>query len=172
MIESKYWKSDLLAYAKKFRAVDRPPRWSERLQVHFEKDVILAFFMIRKLSENHKFSPQMEKHRAQVYRSPCVGVVNNWNFAQVDELYDYEREERLDTKIAFVCNQFIHSGAMYAYRKSDRNWGGIYVCSDFEREKFIYRVPLGTIIEILETAGNDYPESVTYQFDNDELSTN
>lgn len=53
---------------------------------------------------------------------------------------------------------------MFAYRHNDRNWGGIYTCSDFEREKYVYRIPLSEIINILEVAGNDYPEKITMSY--------
>jgi hypothetical protein len=40
--------------------------------------------------------------------------------------------------------------------------GPVYTCSDFERDKRIYRIPVSTIIEILETAANDYPTKIDY----------
>jgi len=53
---------------------------------------------------------------------------------------------------------------MFAYREKDRNWGGIYTCSDFERQKYVYRIPLSEITKILEIAGNDYPEKNTMTY--------
>ena len=43
MIESRYWKDDLLTYAKSFRPKANSPRYSVKLQVNFEKDVIWPF---------------------------------------------------------------------------------------------------------------------------------
>ena len=53
---------------------------------------------------------------------------------------------------------------MFAYRETDRNWGGIYTCSDFERQKYVYRIPIAEIVKILEVAGNDYPETITMTY--------
>lgn len=164
MIESYYWKEDLLKYSKKFKPVLKPSRWSERVQVNFEKDVTVAFFMIRKLMESRKLSSKTTKYKAQILRSPCVGKVNNRNFMAIDELYDLNNEKAVSKNINFLCNQFIHGGAMYAFREKDRNWGGIYTCSDFERETYIYKIPISEIIKILELAGNDYPEEVTLNY--------
>jgi len=161
MIESYYWKQDLLKYAKQFRYVSKPPRWSERLQVNFEKDVTIAFYMVRKLMECTKLSSKTMKYNAQIYRSPCVQKVNNLNFGDIGELYDLENEEPVYKNVKFVCNQFIHGGAMFAYRESDRNWGGLYTCSNFELNKFVYRIPLDEIRRILKIAGNDYPSRVS-----------
>lgn len=165
MIESYYWKEDLLRYAKRFRPVAKPPRWSEKLQVNFEKDVTVSFFMIRKLIESTKLSSKTTKYKAQIFRSPCVGKANNRNFWDIDKIYNLEKEESVGKNVNFLCNQLIHGGAMFAYREKDRNWGGIYTYSDFERNKYVYRIPLSEIVKILEIAGNDYPDMITMTFD-------
>jgi len=161
MIESYYWKEDLLKYSKQFMPVAKPPRWSERLQVNFEKDLTISFFMIRKLMESTKLSSKTIKYKAQIFRSPSVGNVNNRNFWDIGELYDLEKEETALKNVNFLCNQLIHGGVMFAYREKTRNWGGIYTCSDFEREEYVYRIPLEEIIKILETAASDYPHEIS-----------
>lgn len=155
MIESRYWKSDLLKYAKSFKPKKNPPRWSEKLLVNFEKDIIISFFMIRKLIESNKLSSRTKKYRAKVFRSPYIGV-ESWLLWD-SGLYDYNKECMATKEVNFLCNQFIHGGLILGYRNTDRNWGGVYVCSDFEREKYIYRVPIEETISILEIASNDYP---------------
>ena len=167
MIESYYWKEDLLNFAKQFKPVSKPPRWSERVQVNFEKDVTISFFMIRKLIESKRFSTKITDYKAEIFRSACVGKVNNMNFWDIDELYDLNNEKSVSKNINFVCNQLIHGGAMFAYREKDRNWGGIYTCSDFERNKYVYRIPLEEIIKIMKIAGNDYVEKVTMTYNED-----
>ena len=111
--------------------------------------------------ESTKLSSKTTKFKAQIFKSPCVGKVNNSNFWNIDDLYDLEKEETVLKNVNFLCNQLIHGGAMFAYREKTRNWGGIYTCSDFEREKYVYRIPLEEIIKILETVGNDYPHEIS-----------
>ena len=82
----------------------------------------------------------------------------------IDELYDLDREETTLKNVIFLCNQLIHGGAIFAYRKQDRNWGGIYTCSDLERQKYVYRIPIDEIIKILEIAGHDYPTTITMTY--------
>lgn len=164
MIESQYWKEDLLKYYKQFYPKEYPPRWSEKRQVIFEKKVTLAFFIIRKLMESKKFSSRTVNYTASIFRSPCIKSVNNLNFWDIDELYNLEQEERVSKKVVFLCNQLIHGGAMYAYREPNRNWGGIYTCSDFERQKYVYRIPLTEILQILTIAGHDYPQSMSWEY--------
>lgn len=161
MIESLYWKEDLLNHAKRLRPVKKPPRWSERLMVNFEKELLISFFCIRKLFEAHKVSIKSRQYRAEVFCYQPTGKrltkLNQW---QIDEIYDLSIESKVRKSIVFLANQLIHSCTIYAYRDPDRNWGGIYACSDFERDKTIYRIPVQEIIQMLELVGNDYPSSV------------
>ncbi len=99
MIESYYWKEDLLKYAKQFKPVSKPPRWSEKLQVNFEKEVTLSFFMIRKLKESVMLSSNTNKYKVKVYRSPCVGKVTNSNFWNIGELYDLNDEKQVSKSV-------------------------------------------------------------------------
>ena len=79
-------------------------------------------------------------------------------------MYNLDEEETVNQNTKFVCNQLIHGGALFAYREEDRNWGGLYTCSDFEREKFVYRIPIKEIITLLEIAGKDYPHSMSMTY--------
>lgn len=162
MIESRYWKSDLVKYTNSFKPVAKPPYYSEKKQVNFEKDVILSLFMVRKLGESLKLSSKTLKSGFTVFSSLSIKQVHNMNFYDIDGLYDLQTETKYSKNVQFISNQLIHGRAIYAYRDSSRNWAGIYTCSDFERDKRIYRIPVSTIIEILETAANDYPTKIDY----------
>jgi hypothetical protein len=159
MIESCYWREDLLQYAKEFSPKKNPPRWSERLQVNFEKKVILAFFMIRKLSESHKLSPRTNKRKVKVFRSKATRKVNNRNYWDLFDNYDLENEKSTTVDVKFICNQLIHGGLIFAYRLDDRNWGGIHTCSDYVRAKYVYRLPIDELVEVIKVAANDYPDT-------------
>jgi hypothetical protein len=165
MIESRYWKDDLIKYAKKFKQNQNPPNWSEKRQVKFEKDITIAFFMIRKLSESNKLSKSTEARAFNIFKSPSIIKVNNRNFWDINELYDLNHEKKIQKNLTFICNQIIHGGAIYAFREDDGNWGGLYTCSDREREKYLYRIPLKEIILILELTGNDFPSSYSMVYD-------
>lgn len=164
MIESRYWKKDLLRYAKAFSPKKNPSKRSNKNQVNIEKDIVIAFFIIRKLAESHKFSPKINNYNIKIFRHSCVKDVNNRNYMDIHEMYDLSREEEISKKPTFVSNQLIHGGAMFAYRADDGNWEGIYTCSDFERQKYIYRIPFSEVVSFLKKAGKDYPSefALTY----------
>ena len=132
--------------------------------VNFEKEIIISFFLIRKLFETHKVSSESREYEAEVYSyAPSGKRITKRNQHSIDEVYDLDNEK----KIVFLANQLIHSCTIFAYRNEDRNWGGVYACSDFERNKTIYRIPIEEIISIFKLVGNDYPSSVSMQW-NDE----
>lgn len=165
MIESRYWKDDLLKHAKALKPVKRPKRWSEKRQVNFEKEIIISFFKIRKLFETNKVSSASRKYNAKIFRYP-IGAkkVNNMNYWDIDEIYDLTNKIEVEKNIVFICNQLIHGGATFTFRNDDRNWGGIYTCSDFERSRYIYQIPIEKIITIFNLVGNDFPHHLSYTY--------
>lgn len=167
VIESYYWREDIARYAQAFRPVKTPPRWSERLLVNFEKDVTIALFMVRRLAEAGKFSSKMKRHRAKIYRCAFQGKPHRLIYKDINELYRLEAEEGISRGVAFVCNQFIHADFTFAFRGKDRNWLGLYTSSDFEKRKFVYKVPLSEIVYILELAVKDYPGTIKRRYDSE-----
>jgi len=143
----------------------KPPSWSERLAVNFEKDVTLSLFMVRRLAEAGKFSSRMSKHKVELYRSKFVGEHHRLRFGDVGELYRIDDEKRILKGVPFVCNQFIHADFTYAIQGSDRNWAGLFTSSDFEKRKWLYRVPLTEIVKVLELAVSDYPSAIFTRYD-------
>lgn len=165
MIESRYWKTDLLKHAKALRPIKHPTRWSEKRQVIFEKEIIVSFFKIRKLFETNKVSSSSKKHRVEIFRYPNSGKkVNNINYWDIFEIYNLNQKSKIEKSIIFICNQLIHGGATFAFRSENRNWGGIYTCSDYERSKHLYQIPIKEIVTIFNLVGNDYPNQMTYTY--------
>ena len=133
--------------------------------VNFEKEIIISFFLIRKLFEAHKVSSKSSSYKAEVYSyAPSGKRITKLTQHSIDEIYDLDNEKRVRKKIVFIANQLIHSCTLFAYRNEDRNWGGVYACSDFERNKTIYRIPIEEIISIFKLVGNDYPSSFSMQW--------
>lgn len=162
MIESFYWKKNLLKHAKSLRPVKKPPNWSEKQMVNFEKNIIISFFLIRMLFDNNKISQKSRTYKAKVFRyKPTGKKITKRNHFCIDEIYNLKKEHQVQKGFIFIANQLIHSCTIFAYRNTtNRNWEGIYACSDFERDKTIYRITVDEIIKIFELVGNDYPTEI------------
>jgi hypothetical protein len=156
MIESHYWKEDLLAHARRLRPVKNPKRWSERGVVNFEKELMISFFMVRALLERGKLSTVVQSSTVQVTKYPWNGKqVTILNFADVEDLYDFQQGASTSVSIGFLSNQFVHARAIYASRDESRNWADVLLCSDFERRKAIYLVPVTEIQRIFHLVAED-----------------
>ena len=161
MIESRYWKKELLDYAKSLKNQKEIKRWSEKSQVIFEKDLIINFFIIRKLIETKRISDslRLKKYKIKAYPKNSIELTELNSF-EFDELYNLEKFEIIEKNINFICNQLIHSLTIFAFREN-KKWNNVIMCSDFEKNKWIYKIDLKTIIEILTDFGNNYPENIT-----------
>ncbi|WHN65957.1 hypothetical protein [Cysteiniphilum sp. QT6929] len=142
MIESFYWKQDLLSLIKKIEPKKSPRRWSEKLQVCIEKELILSLFIIRKLIEVNRVSSITKTEKYHIYQAPAITDINNLNYQNIEQNYDYKQRKKVLKDVKFICNQFIHSKLVWAYRDTNRNWSGVITCSDFEIAKFIYDIPI------------------------------
>ena len=168
MIESCYWKEDILRYARQLRKNDKPKRWSEKQAVLFEKELMIAFFCVRKLFEAHKVSSVSRKYKAEVYATPRTKKnINLINTHDIDDLYDFEKEKETQKSILFISNQFIHSLTIFPYRTPPQPWEGVVVCSDYESNNAIYRITMEEIIKILEVVGKDYPHTFRSYYEKD-----
>jgi hypothetical protein len=164
MIESRYWKKELLDYAKSLKNQKEIKRWSEKSQVIFEKNLIIKFFIIRKLVETKKISDslKLKKYKIKAYPKNSIKLTELNSFA-FDELYNLDKFEIKQKNIIFICNQLIHSLTIFALRENKR-WNNILMCSDFEKNKWIYEIDIETVIEILIDFGNNYPENISLTY--------
>lgn len=166
MIESYYWREDLLDHARRLKPVKKPKRWSERSLVNFEKELMISFYMVRSLLERDKTSKKSENYQVPIRCVPWNGKpLTKLNYFAVDELYSFDRE--FDSKISLrhLTNQFVHCRAIFAIRDKTRNWSEVMLCSDREAKNVLYRVSIEEIRKVLIFVGNNYVESLSYLWD-------
>jgi hypothetical protein len=147
------------------RRVSKPPRWTERAVCTVEMDLMIGFFMVRRLIELHKVSSRVIDFRMEVYSCPNVGKdVTMLNRGSIDELYKLENERREVKKPLYVANQFIHAYVSFVVTDQTRNWWSVYIVSDFDRNDCIWRVPIRTIRELFLRVSQDDLPSMTFTF--------
>lgn len=166
MIESRYWKEKLARISKTLKPLRKPPRWSERACCIVERDIMIGFFIIRRLIELHKVSSQTRDFNMKVYS--CLNQGNKvtlMNNHRIFDHYDIENEKSETKKPLYMSNQFIHAYTSFVFRDETRNWSEIYVVSDFDRNDCIWRVPIPVIQELFELTSDDYPSWQKWLFD-------
>jgi hypothetical protein len=165
MIESFYWKEELHRIARSIQRVSKPPRWSERAHCIVERDLMIGFFMLRRLIELHKVSTVTRDQMLNVFSYLARGKnVTRFNGHDLWELYDLDREVPSTQKPGYIANQFIHAYTSFVARDESRNWSDVFVVSDYDRNDCIWRVPIPEIRRIFRTAAEDYPHSIRMVF--------
>lgn len=158
MIESVYWKESLHSIAQSLKPVKNPPRFSERRLCTVERDIMIGFFIVRKLIETHKLGSKSRDLNMNVFSHACTKTDPTW-FDNFDfwEAYDMDNERREQKKPLYLANQFIHCVTSYPTRGADRNWEDIFVMSDYARKTCIWRVPISEVRRLFMVAYGDYP---------------
>lgn len=165
MIESRYWKEELKRISMSIRPVAKPHPWTERRHCIVERDIMIGFFVVRRLIELTKVSNAVRDFRMEVYSAPNRGKkVTRLNRGDVDELYDITNERKQTKKPLYLSNQFIHAYTNFVTRDESRNWDSMFVVSDFDRNDCIWRVPILTIRALFELAANDYVYSASLTY--------
>lgn len=165
MIESCYWKEALKRTSKSIRPVAKPRRWSERAHCLVERDIMVGFFIVRRLIELQKVSDRVREFRVGVYSYPNRGkLVHRLNRADLEELYDTAKGLKQMKKPLYLSNQFIHAYTSFVMRGQDRNWDSVWVVSDFDRNHCIWRVPIPAIRALFDLVANSHVHSASWKY--------
>ena len=122
---------------------------------------MIGFFIVRRMIELNRVSSVTRDHLMKVFSYRAVGKhVTLLNNHRLDELYDFDNEQRESKKPLYLSNQFIHAYTSFVARDETRNWSDVLIVSDFDRNDCIWHVPILEIRGLFEIAANDYPHAV------------
>lgn len=165
MIESCYWKEELARISRQIGPRAKRTRWTERAHCVVERDIIIGFFMVRRLIELHKISSATRDMTLSVFSCPARGEkVTRMNHHRIEELYSLEGERPERKKPFYMSNQFIHSYTSFVVRDESHRWCDVFVVSDYDRDACIWRVPIREIHRLFSTASKDYPHTFEMKF--------
>lgn len=164
-IESLYWKEELSRIAKAIRPVAKPKRWSERAVCTVERDVMIGFFIVRRMIELHKVSSAIADMKLNVFGTPVLKNINKMSRFSLEENYDWQAEKAEQKPATYICNQSIHAYLSFVFRGTDRNWSDLIVVSDYDRNKTVWRIPFANIIALFEATSKDWPHTTHMVYD-------
>lgn len=167
MIESRYWKLELLKQAEAIKKRQRCQRWSEKQVVMLEREIMIAFFCIRSLIERHKVTDALAQHPLPVVAYPILPGkhAHLLNCCDIDELYRMDSPVQRTVNLSFFCNQVIHSYVITAQREpSEKKFTTLIVCSDYERNRQLFRVVIKDIILVMRKVAANYPADLEYEY--------
>lgn len=157
ILESSYWKNDLLKLADKLQHRIIQKRWGGKNIFALEKDLFIGFYAIRKLIESQKISDSVRLKTYVIsefdYRGPKDSVLTYFS----NEKYNFGKPKQKQLTIVQICNQFIHSFYFLPCFSEEGYLIGFYICSDHQRIKSIYLITIFDVVDIYKTVGNNYP---------------
>jgi hypothetical protein len=164
-IDSAFWKTELFPVAENIERLSTFSRFSNRLANIFEKEIMLGFFSVRTLIERLKLSQELLSQVINVtaYPKKTQKPVTWLNSHNIDELYDVNARKMKQLTPTFLCNQVIHSYILIPLQEH-RKFTRILVCSDYERNRWLYVVPVQCITKLIRDVAFDYPSrtDITY----------
>ena len=153
--DSVYWKAELRKINDRMIKRKSQKRWVEPSFMNFEKDVFVAFYIIRKLIEAYKLTIDVEKMQLHVISYPSLGKsVDLYNWHRLDEYYDFSAGKRKTLSILKFAHQVVHS-YIFSPAFEDNVLSGFIVASDRDKKSNVYQLAIDNLIKILDTVADD-----------------
>lgn len=181
--ESYYWRKELVKLATKVeKRILFSGSWSDSQYGTFEKEIMIGFYMIRKLKESFKLTNNIISTNIPGIKYPSKGklvtLMNNHRFL---ELYDFEQPKREKFDLPFLINQIVHSyifspkfdvnrenAIKSIENKTKISWEdvneainsvsleltAIQFCSSDRRNEFLYELNIKELISLFRKVGN------------------
>jgi len=166
--ESRYYKDDLIRFARQLDRWLMAGRWTERRWYEFERGLLFSMIVVRRLSESAVISDDVASQAVPVRACKLFGdkTVHSMNSQRIDELYDFNASVATTRPLIFVANQILHSYVL-SFLKGPGREVTVFVASDRERNKSAYLLSARDIDTILRSVGSDYPDQANARW-NDE----
>ena len=184
--DSRYWREQLVQIAKTLQRKTDPPRWTARAQNVVERDIAIAFFLIRKLHEHQKLSSLAHYTDVHILTYPLIatesldaenssaanssheiqdhllpaGRVSFLNKNRFLSYYDFEHSNVERCHFVDLADRFIHGYASIVTRDSTRNWDNVYLVADRRRNSCAWRVSISDIAGVFSAVAKDYPSKL------------
>lgn len=168
ILDSSYWKDDLLKLADKLERRLIQKRWSEKSFYTLEKEIFLGFFSIRKLIESNKISESIATKTYRIYEFPKNKNIESIVSINPKNDFEFGKTTQVDITIAALCNQFIHSYHFVPFIPEGKALIGFIFCSDYKRKTGIYMMTIFDVVDIYRQAGNNYPSTYSAKRINDQ----
>lgn len=177
--ESCYWRDELLNIANNIKGKSQIIEWTEADNADFEKEIMIGFYIIRKLIEANKLTNRIISTNIKGFKFQSNGkqitFMNNHRFP---EFYDLKNRLKNKFDLRFLINQFVHSYIFYPildfsdpkirdsisdnisdeeyyelYQNKEKKITSIYFNSDDTKDASLYEISINIIINLFEEVG-------------------
>ena len=164
--ESWPWKQELAGLAKKLRKRKKQKKWFEKSFEILERDLFIGAYSIRKLLDAKKLSDEIESMTIHaVAYAPTRKKVDFFNWHKIEELYDLSQGNPANINLRDFNNQFIHSFIFIIASGPDAGFDGVFVVSEYKKDKILYFISADEITKIYERVSKDDICSASWERD-------
>jgi len=145
--KSYYWKKELIKLSRKLtKRLTQTNWWTEVQHGTFEKEIMIGFYIIRKLIEANKLSNEIVSTKIKGFKFPNIGktihVMNNHRFY---EFFNFDNPKPNNFNLIFLANQIVHSYLFSpSFDPEDFSLNGIHFSSDKDRNTWLYEISIDT----------------------------
>ena len=149
------WKEELLKVADRLDAKTKQKRWTDRTGYLIERDFMVSAYAMRRLIEAFKVSDALRLRQIPVERFELVGRNPDWsNRHKIHKSYDLQNGRRQTLLVMNLCQQIIHSFVfLLSGDGSPGHFDGVYVTSDYDKGKYLFRVRASDYITLCRDVG-------------------
>lgn len=177
--ESYYWREELLRIASSLKKKNKIIDWTASMNAEFEMEIMIGFYIIRKLIEANKLTNKLISTNIKGYKYPSNGKVMTFmNNHRFHEFYDMNNRASNKFDMRFLINQFVHSYIFYPlleidksdncdsldtnisddeyskqFSRKEKSIVGILFNSDENRSEHLYEIRLNKIYCLFEEVG-------------------
>ncbi len=185
------WKSKLNRISTELsKLIKGQVNWTSDQLIDLEEDLIIGFYIIRKLIDGNQLTNELVSTRLLAKRYPNLASdVNILNIHLLHRHYDFQKPKEQKLTIGFLINQFIHSYIFHPvlelphnklkftdlasqdvsddefliyYENSKMNLYSILINSDRNRNLYIYEVPITLIVDLFKRVAECNPNTTEY----------
>jgi hypothetical protein len=151
--DSHPWKVALSRIADDLERRATRTRRGARAEVALEQQLAAGAYALRKLLENGLLSRAVEKRplpmQAYPYHHASVELSHWRDFRQH---YQMAKPRMTRHPPLFLCHQLLDSAVLQLESDGGRTPGWVYVTSDHQKHKALYRIAMADIIQLLRAA--------------------
>ncbi len=165
MIEqSFYWKRELFKIAVDLRDRRKRRRWPQASLARIEVNVMLGFYMIRKLLEARKVSDSIAKRRLPLPVYCATGTrITYRNAHRIEDLYDLSGAHGETRTVAFICDQIIHSYIFVSCFADPPGWDGVLFASDRQKSRGVFYLRSRQILSLFRSVARNDPAWIRWK---------
>lgn len=132
MVDTSEWKREMERLAKKLAAHGEKKRLTHKARALLERDLMIAFYLLHKLMEDHRVSPDLADVEIETDSFPSPGRLEILTRPEaLESLVNREAGEAATFKLGVLTNKIIHAYLIAAFPERNKPLR-VIICSEFE----------------------------------------